>query len=137
MREDDAVEEEAGYTLLGWGGEAVVDGDAVGVDHWLVFGLVRGLMRRKGRLEGKGKGKGGGRGGKGTYEFEVTLQGLHDQTNGLWLHQFRPLLPVSRVDVHREVGDPVDSCRLGVAVVVDVVDMALCRLLLVSTYHIS
>lgn len=32
-----------------------------------------------------------------------------------------------RVDVHRKVGDPVDARRLGVAVVVDIIDVALPR----------
>lgn len=61
----------------------------------------------------------------GTYKLEIGLQAPHNKPDSLGRHQIGPLLTMSRVDVHREVGDPVDTCRLRVPVVVDVVYMAL------------
>ena len=124
MRQDHAFEVETGLAFFGGRGEAVVDGDAVGVDHGLLSRLLVGVFHF-----GKGRGRGGNgkKRGRETYEFKITLQTLHNQTDGLWLHQLCPFLAVSWVDMHGEVGDPVDSCGFGVAVVVDVVYVALCE----------
>lgn len=53
VREDGAFEVEAGLPGLGRGGEAVVDGDAVWVDHWLLSGkCAKGEIERG--IGGKG-----------------------------------------------------------------------------------
>lgn len=60
-----------------------------------------------------------------TYKLKISLQAAHDQPRRPRRHQIPPLLPMGRVDMDGEVGDPVYARRLGKAVVIDVVDMAL------------
>jgi hypothetical protein len=64
-------------------------------------------------------------GGCRTYKLERALQSPHDQPGRLGRHQLRPLVPMRRICVDGEVGDPVHARRLGITEVVDVVDMAL------------
>jgi len=65
-----------------------------------------------------------------THKLEIGFQTLHDQADGLGSHQLSPLLPVFRIGVNGKVGNPVDSGRLSITVVVDIVDVALVSSLL-------
>ena len=59
-----------------------------------------------------------------SYKLEICLYAPQYQPITLWCPKLRPLCLVSRINVRSEVLRPVDSSRLGVAKISDIIDMA-------------
>ena len=61
----------------------------------------------------------------GVYEFIVRPHRFQNHAKSIRRHRIHPLLPMFRVNMHRVIIRPIDSCRFRIAYVHNIIDMFL------------